>query len=95
MRGEGANRIAMEVSSRALDQGRVAAVQFDVAVFSNLTRDHLDYHKTAEAYKAAKAKFFQQWPLATAIINSDDPTGRELLCSTRARRSSVTVSTAI
>lgn len=85
MRGEGANRIAMEVSSHALDQGRVAAVQFDVAVFSNLTRDHLDYHKTAEAYKAAKAKLFQQWPLATAIINSDDPTGRELLCTTRAR----------
>ena len=60
-------------------------MQFDVAVFSNLTRDHLDYHKTAEAYKAAKAKLFQQWPLATAIINSDDPTGRELLCTTRAR----------
>ena len=85
MRDQGAARIAMEVSSHALDQGRVAAVQFDLAIFSNLTRDHLDYHKTSEAYQAAKAKLFQQWPLATAVINSDDPVGRELLCTTRAR----------
>lgn len=85
MRSDGVTRIAMEVSSHALDQGRVAAVHFEVAVFSNLTRDHLDYHKTVEAYKAAKAKLFQQWPLNTAVINSDDPVGRELLCTSRAR----------
>ena len=46
MRAQGASRVAMEVSSHALDQGRVSAVQFDVAVFSNLSRDHLDYHQT-------------------------------------------------
>ncbi len=85
MRDQGASRVAMEVSSHALDQDRVAGVQFDVAIFSNLTRDHLDYHKTSEAYKAAKAKLFQQWPLTSAIINSDDAVGRELLCTARAQ----------
>ena len=81
---QGASRVAMEVSSHALDQGRVGAVQFDVAVFSNLSRDHLDYHQTTEAYKGAKAKLFQNWPLAAAVINSNDPVGRELLCTSRA-----------
>ncbi len=68
----------MEVSSHALDQGRVDAVAFDVAVFTNLTRDHLDYHGTMEAYGAAKAKLFA-WPsLRAAVINIDDVFGREL-----------------
>jgi UDP-N-acetylmuramoyl-L-alanyl-D-glutamate--2,6-diaminopimelate ligase len=84
MRAQGAARVAMEVSSHALDQGRVSAVQFDVAVFSNLSRDHLDYHQTTTAYKKAKAKLFQDWPLAAAVINSNDAVGRELLCTSRA-----------
>ena len=84
MQAHGASRVAMEVSSHALDQGRVTAVQFDVAVFSNLSRDHLDYHQTTAAYKHAKARLFQNWPLAAAVINSSDPVGREFLCTSRA-----------
>lgn len=73
MRDAGASHVAMEVSSHALDQGRVDAVAFDVAVFTNLTRDHLDYHGTMEAYGDAKAKLFS-WPtLSAAVINFDDP----------------------
>jgi UDP-N-acetylmuramoyl-L-alanyl-D-glutamate--2,6-diaminopimelate ligase len=77
-RDAGATHVAMEVSSHALDQHRVDAVGFDVAVFTNLTRDHLDYHRTMEAYGAAKAKLFA-WPgLRAAVINVDDAFGREL-----------------
>jgi len=73
----------MEVSSHALDQGRVNAVEFDVAVFTNLTRDHLDYHGTMDAYGAAKARLFA-WPgLRAAIVNVDDAFGRELAASMR------------
>ncbi|MGH8041886.1 MAG: UDP-N-acetylmuramoyl-L-alanyl-D-glutamate--2,6-diaminopimelate ligase [Rudaea sp.] len=78
-RDAGASHVAMEVSSHALDQGRVNAVDFEVAVFTNLTRDHLDYHATMENYGAAKAKLFA-WPgLRTAVINVDDAFGRELV----------------
>ena len=77
-RAEGATHVAMEVSSHALEQGRVGAVKFDVAAFTNLTRDHLDYHGSMEAYGAAKAKLFA-WPsLRAAVINIDDTFGREL-----------------
>jgi UDP-N-acetylmuramoyl-L-alanyl-D-glutamate--2,6-diaminopimelate ligase len=77
-RDAGATHVAMEVSSHALDQHRVDAVAFDVAVFTNLTRDHLDYHGTMEAYGAAKARLFA-WPgLSAAVINADDAFGREL-----------------
>jgi len=70
--------VAMEVSSHALEQGRVGAVDFEVAAFTNLTRDHLDYHGSMEAYGAAKAKLFA-WPgLRGAVINIDDAFGREL-----------------
>lgn len=78
MREQGATDVAMEVSSHALDQGRVDAVAFQVAVFSNLTRDHLDYHGTMQAYGAAKAKLFR-WPgLGAAVLNLDDPFAAEL-----------------
>jgi len=77
-RDAGATHVAMEVSSHALDQGRVNAVGFDLAVFTNLTRDHLDYHGTMDAYGAAKARLFA-WPgLRAAIVNVDDAFGREL-----------------
>ena len=78
MRDDGATLVAMEVSSHALDQGRVAEVVFDTAVFSNLTQDHLDYHGTMAAYFEAKATLFA-WPgLRHAVINIDDAYGREL-----------------
>ncbi|RZA36220.1 MAG: UDP-N-acetylmuramoyl-L-alanyl-D-glutamate--2,6-diaminopimelate ligase [Lysobacteraceae bacterium] len=81
LRDAGAKSVAMEVSSHALDQGRVDAVHFDVAVFTNLTRDHLDYHGDMAGYGAAKAKLFA-WPeLQAAVINLDDAFGRELAAS--------------
>lgn len=77
-RRDGASHVAMEVSSHALEQGRVAATAFEVAAFTNLTRDHLDYHGSMQAYGAAKAKLFA-WPgLKAAAINIDDAFGREL-----------------
>lgn len=70
--------VAMEVSSHALDQGRVASVAFDVVVLTNLSRDHLDYHKTVEAYADAKEKLFH-WPnLNAVVLNLDDEFGRKI-----------------
>ncbi|HET6725408.1 MAG TPA: UDP-N-acetylmuramoyl-L-alanyl-D-glutamate--2,6-diaminopimelate ligase [Gammaproteobacteria bacterium] len=72
-RDEGAAAVAMEASSHGLDQGRLEAVGFRVAVFTNLTRDHLDYHGSQMAYGEAKARLFT-WPgLSAAVINLDDP----------------------
>jgi len=83
LRDAGAKAVAMEVSSHALHQGRVNGTAFDIAVFTNLTQDHLDYHHTFEAYEAAKARLFA-WPeLRAAVINRDDAAGRRLLASTR------------
>jgi UDP-N-acetylmuramoyl-L-alanyl-D-glutamate--2,6-diaminopimelate ligase len=76
---KGVTHVVMEVSSHALDQHRVAGVTFDVAVFTNLSRDHLDYHKTDEAYFAAKAKLFAPQQALLGVMNSDDPHGRLLL----------------
>ncbi len=81
----GARAVAMEVSSHGLDQDRVNAVKFDIALFTNLTRDHLDYHRTMAAYGAAKAKLFS-WPgLRTAVINADDAFGQSLIDAARLR----------
>ncbi len=74
-----ATHAAVEVSSHALDQGRVNAVAFGVAVFTNLTRDHLDYHGDMARYGAAKAGLFGLPGVTHAVVNSDDPFGRELL----------------
>ena len=74
----GAKQVAMEVSSHSLDQERVAGVTFKCAVFTNLTQDHLDYHCTMADYAEAKAKLFQQPGLEDAVLNLDDPFGREL-----------------
>ncbi len=78
-RDEGASTLGLEVSSHALDQDRVAGVNFDTAVFTNLTRDHLDYHGTLEAYAAAKTRLFHTPGLRCAVINVRDPFGRELV----------------
>jgi UDP-N-acetylmuramoyl-L-alanyl-D-glutamate--2,6-diaminopimelate ligase len=81
----GAEAVCMEVSSHALDQARVAAVAFNVAVFTNLTRDHLDYHGDMDAYAAAKARLFDFPHLAAAVINADDRFGQELIARARTR----------
>ena len=86
---EGADSVAMEVSSHGLDQGRVNGVAFDVALFTNLTRDHLDYHVTMAAYGEAKARLVG-WPgLHAAVVNADDPFGRRLIAHARAQRRTV------
>jgi UDP-N-acetylmuramoyl-L-alanyl-D-glutamate--2,6-diaminopimelate ligase len=73
-----AKQIAMEVSSHALEQGRVNGVQFTTAVFSNLSQDHLDYHGSMAEYAAVKFRLFQYPGLQNAVINLEDPLGREL-----------------
>ena len=75
----------MEVSSHALDQERVWGCRFEAAVFTNLSRDHYDYHGTAEAYFAAKARLFQDLPAVWHILNLDDAYGQRLLDMSRAR----------
>ena len=70
--------VAMEVSSHGLHQGRVRGINFDVAVLSNLTRDHLDYHKTFAAYAAAKRSLFEDSDLKCAVLNHDDDFGKRL-----------------
>jgi UDP-N-acetylmuramoyl-L-alanyl-D-glutamate--2,6-diaminopimelate ligase len=79
MRDAGVSCVSMEVSSHALDQGRVDGVRFDCAVFTNLTREHLDYHGDMAAYQQAKSSLFHMPGLRYAVINSDDPFGRRLL----------------
>ncbi len=83
----GCEYAAMEVSSHAADQERIAGLKFQGGVFTNLTRDHLDYHKTFEAYLAAKKKFFDHLPAsAFALTNADDKVGEVMLQNTRAKR---------
>jgi len=75
---QGAAGVVMEVSSHALAQGRVNAVKYDVALLTNLSRDHLDYHGDMESYAAAKRRLFD-WPqLKYAVLNLDDPFGADL-----------------
>lgn len=71
----GARAVAMEVSSHALDQGRISGVHFDVALLTNLSRDHLDYHGDMQRYAASKRKFFDVKSLRYAVLNLDDETG--------------------
>jgi UDP-N-acetylmuramoyl-L-alanyl-D-glutamate--2,6-diaminopimelate ligase len=85
LRAGGARNVAMEVSSHALDQARVGAVRFRTAVFTNLTRDHLDYHGTMESYGATKAKLFMHADLQSRVINVDDAFGRQLAMDPRGR----------
>jgi UDP-N-acetylmuramoyl-L-alanyl-D-glutamate--2,6-diaminopimelate ligase len=80
----GCSDLVMEASSQALDLDRLTDVHFDYALFTNLTQDHLDYHKTFEAYFEAKARLFDQTEKA-AIINRDDPWGKKLINRIRER----------
>ena len=79
----GVEKVAMEVSSHALDQGRCDDVAFDAAVFTNLSRDHLDYHGTMEAYAAAKRRLFFDCHPRFAIVNQDDALGKSLIAEIR------------
>lgn len=79
----GAQGLAMEVSSHALDQGRVGGIPFSVGIFTNLTRDHLDYHGTLENYGAAKTRLFQDFALTASVLNVDDPFVRSLVTIAR------------
>jgi UDP-N-acetylmuramoyl-L-alanyl-D-glutamate--2,6-diaminopimelate ligase len=79
LRDDGVRAVAMEVSSHALAQHRVDATRFRVAVFTNLSQDHLDYHGTTEAYFQAKARLFEAGRAVGAVVNTDDPHGRLLL----------------
>ena len=81
MRDAGAKAVAMEASSIGIEQGRMDGVRVALAAFTNLTRDHLDYHVTMERYEAAKACLFS-WPgLTAAVINADDEAGRRMLAA--------------
>lgn len=78
---QGAEAVAMEVSSHSIDQGRINGIEFEVAVFTNLTQDHLDYHGTMEAYGAAKKKLFESPLTKFTVINADDNFGKHILTS--------------
>jgi len=83
--GQKAQAVSMEVSSHGLAQDRVSGVEFDVALFTNLTRDHLDYHRTMRNYRNAKARLFRMPALGWAVLNLDDAFGAELARETRER----------
>jgi UDP-N-acetylmuramoyl-L-alanyl-D-glutamate--2,6-diaminopimelate ligase len=92
---QGVRRVAMEVSSHSLDQGRVEGVLFDVVTFTNFTRDHLDYHGTMDQYFAAKAKLLDHvLPHGTVVYNIDDPAWTALRTDRRRVGFSERVSTA-
>jgi UDP-N-acetylmuramoyl-L-alanyl-D-glutamate--2,6-diaminopimelate ligase len=87
MAGAGSQYMVMEASSHAIEQNRLAGIDFTVAAFTNFTGDHLDYHKTMEAYLAAKLRLFESLSAdATAIINKDDPVYQQVAVVTKANR---------
>jgi UDP-N-acetylmuramoyl-L-alanyl-D-glutamate--2,6-diaminopimelate ligase len=85
-RDNGVSHVCIEVSSHALDQGRVAGVGFDVAVFTNLSHDHLDYHDDMAAYGSSKALLFDCASLHIAVLNHDDPFSYTLRARTSAEK---------
>lgn len=93
LKHENAELVAMEVSSHGLDQGRVAGIQFSAGVFTNISRDHLDYHGSIKNYAAAKEKLFQTIGLQAAIINLDDPFAPQMVAAARLHANVITYST--
>ncbi|HRP87469.1 MAG TPA: UDP-N-acetylmuramoyl-L-alanyl-D-glutamate--2,6-diaminopimelate ligase, partial [Gammaproteobacteria bacterium] len=89
--GQGVRAVAMEVSSHALDQGRVDAVRYAAAGFTNLSRDHLDYHPSLEAYGESKARLFLAHAPGVSVINTGDAFGRGLLARLPAGRRRIAV----
>jgi UDP-N-acetylmuramoyl-L-alanyl-D-glutamate--2,6-diaminopimelate ligase len=79
LRRSGVTTVAMEVSSHALAQSRLEGTEFAVGVFTNLSRDHLEYHRTMEEYFAAKARLFEPGRTRVGVANADDPRGKLLL----------------
>ena len=87
MVADGCEYAFMEVSSHAIDQRRISGLDFNGGIFTNLTRDHLDYHKTVENYLRAKKRFFDELPAsAFALTNLDDKSGMVMLQNTRAKK---------
>jgi UDP-N-acetylmuramoyl-L-alanyl-D-glutamate--2,6-diaminopimelate ligase len=87
MKEEGCEYVFMEVSSHSIDQKRISGLDFNGGIFTNLTRDHLDYHKTVENYLKAKKKFFDDLPSnAFALTNADDKSGLVMLQNTAAKK---------
>lgn len=78
MRDQGVSLVAAEVSSHALEFGRVRGTRFAVAAFTNLSQDHLDFHGDMDAYRNAKLRLFSDYEIGTAVINVDDPVGAEI-----------------
>ncbi len=94
MLAAGCTYVFMEVSSHSADQRRIAGLKFAGGIFTNLTRDHLDYHKTVKNYLKAKKRFFDELPAsAFAVTNADDRNGSVMLQNTKARRLSYSVRT--
>lgn len=83
MRDKGAEVVAVEVSSHGLALGRVRATRFEVAAFTNLSQDHLDFHGDMTTYLRAKRSLFEEYEVETAVINTDDPAGKEIADSFR------------
>jgi UDP-N-acetylmuramoyl-L-alanyl-D-glutamate--2,6-diaminopimelate ligase len=87
MRSRGCSHIFMEVSSHAVDQQRISGLDFTGAIFTNITQDHLDYHKTMKAYISAKKQFFDDLPKsAFALVNADDANGLVMVQNTKANK---------
>lgn len=78
MRDNGAEFVAVEVSSHALELGRVGATTFAVAAFTNFSQDHLDFHGDMDSYRAAKLRLFDEYEVGTAVVNIDDEVGKEI-----------------
>ncbi len=85
LRDAGARTVALEASSHGIAEGRLDGTSLDVAVLTNLGRDHLDYHGTVEAYAAAKARLFDMPGLSAAVLNADDALGRDVAAALRTR----------
>ena len=81
LESKGCNEVALEASSHALAQGRIAGLLIDTAIFTNLSRDHLDYHGDLETYAAAKRSLFSMHGVKNAVINIDDSVGKSILLS--------------